>query len=302
MTFRLAHVTDPHFRGLTGLAPRDLLSKRLPGLVNAWLRRRRLHDMNLVRSLGEDLRHRGCDHLVVTGDLSNVGLAGEWHAALAWLQTTGAGPESVTVIPGNHDLYSRDIVASGAFERTFGSFQEAQLRPPGARYPFVRLRGRVALVGVNSCEPTPTLQSWGRVGEAQLRALGALLVSPEVHGCTRVVLIHHPPIVYRGGERRNLRDRGRFLEVISRAGAELVLHGHDHRDALSWLEGPGGTRIPVVGLGSASYAGRPEARARYNIYDLGPDGITSTTFAHDLALQRFREVKRQVLAGPPPAA
>ena len=288
--FRLAHVTDPHFRGWAGLKPQDLFSKRLPGLANVLLRRRRVHSMSLLDALGDDLARRGFDHLVVTGDLSNVGLEGEWRAALAWLNKLGAAAEAITLIPGNHDAYSASIVASGLFERMFAMFQE------GAGYPFVRIRGRLALIGLNSCEPPPPLQSWGNIGQKQLRALHTVLTSPELRSCARVVLIHHPPLVHRGGDRRNLCDRSEFLAVISQAGAELILHGHDHRDSFGKVSGPRNVLVPVIGAASASYAGRPEARARYNIYEISEAGITAITYGHDSFEGRFRELQRTTVA------
>ena len=70
----------------------------------------------------------------------------------------------------------------------------------------------------------------------------------------------------KDGEYRNLKDRAALAAVLARVGADLVLHGHDHADERATLEGPGGAKIPVVGAGSASYAGAPDRRSRYNIY------------------------------------
>jgi 3',5'-cyclic AMP phosphodiesterase CpdA len=296
--FRLAHITDPHFRGWAGLGLADVFSKRLVGLANLFVHRRRAHRMELLEELRQDLARRAFDHLVVTGDLSNVGLEGEWRAALRWLAGCGATPEAITVIPGNHDTYTPSVVASGLFERLFEPYQTAELRARTTRYPFVRLRGKVALVGVNSCVPTGDLHAWGRIGEEQLRELETLLASEALRGFVRVVLVHHPPVMLKPPETRNLRDRLQLVGALARAGAELVLHGHDHRDTLEHVEGPHGVKIPVIGGGSASYAGRPEARARYNIYEIDEAGvITWVTYAHDLTARAFKETRRQRL-GP----
>jgi hypothetical protein len=76
----------------------------------------------------------------------------------------------------------------------------------------------------------------------------------------------------------------------------LVLHGHDHRDERVSLRGPGGASIPVVGVGSASYTGKPAHRARYNVYEIDGRAITAVTFAHDENTGRFGEVRREALA------
>jgi 3',5'-cyclic AMP phosphodiesterase CpdA len=302
--FRLAHVTDPHFRGYAGMRLGALAGKRAIGFANLMLNRRRHHKTELLVALGEDLRAQAADHLALTGDLSNISLEGEWRAALRWIDQHAPAPEAITVIPGNHDAYVADVVRSGAFERLFGRFQTSDVAAgsspvegdPRAGYPFVRLRGPLALLGINSCVATGDLGAWGEVGADQLARLEALLTRAEVAARVRVVLIHHPPVMHKGGEQRNLRDRDALAAVLARVGADLVLHGHDHRDERALLDGPAGRRIPIVGAGSASYAGGPERRARYNIYEIA-DGaaIALVTRAHDEATDRFREVRRETL-------
>jgi 3',5'-cyclic AMP phosphodiesterase CpdA len=294
--FRLAHVTDPHFRGFAGARPADFLGKRAVGALNLLLRRRRKHRMELLEAMGADLRGRAVDHLAVTGDLANVSLEAEWEAAQRWLESYGAGPEAVSVIPGNHDAYVAEVVESGAFERRFARYQTSDL-PNSERYPFVRLRGEVALVGVTTSVATGDLGAWGEVGADQLARLEAALGAPELSGRVRVVLLHHPPVVHRPPEHRNLRDRAALVALLARAGADLVLHGHDHRDEQVRLPGPGGATIPVVGAGSASYAGRPERRSRYNVYEIEGRSIVMLTYAHDQDLDGYREVRRERLAG-----
>jgi 3',5'-cyclic AMP phosphodiesterase CpdA len=302
--YRLAHVTDPHFRGFDGVTLGAFAGKRAIGLLNLAVNRGRHHKAELLAALGGDLRAEAPDHLALTGDLSNLSLDGEWRAALRWLANHGGAPETTTVIPGNHDAYVADVVRAGAFEKLFGQFQTADVVSPAggsangdgrARYPFVRFRGPLALVGVNSCVATGDLGAWGEVGAEQLARLEALLGHAEVARRIRVVLIHHPPVMHKGGEVRNLRDRDALAAVLARAGADIVLHGHDHRDERADLPGPGGRPIPIIGAGSASYAGGPDRRARYNIYEVDDSGITVVTRAHDEATGRFREVRREPL-------
>lgn len=292
--FRLAHVTDPHFRGLEGLRFADFLGKRAVGFANLLVNRRRQHKMELLATMQRDLRQRGVDHLAITGDLSNVSLEAEWKTALAWIVGLELAAEAVTVIPGNHDAYVPEVVLRGTFETLFSAYQTSELPGEGA-YPFVRLRGDVALVGVNTCVPTGDLGAWGRIGDAQLAKLEAVLAAPALQGRTRVVLLHHPPVVHKAGEDRNLRDRDALAAVLRRAGAELVLHGHDHKDLAVYMDGPGETKIPAIGAGSASYTGAPDRRARYNVYEIDAGAITCVTYAHDEASDSFSEARRQRL-------
>jgi 3',5'-cyclic AMP phosphodiesterase CpdA len=291
--FRLAHVTDLHVRNFAGARLRDFLGKRAIGALNLALVRRRKHRMELLAALGEDLRARPHDHLVVSGDLGNVSLLSEWREAKSWIERTGDSVETTTVIPGNHDAYVRDVVVSGVFEQLFAAYQRADVRLEADTYPFARLRGEVALVCANTCVPTGDLGAWGRVGEAQLRRVEALLAAPEIRARFRVLVIHHPPVMHRPPENRNLRDRAKLAEVLARVGADLVVHGHDHRDEFAELPGPDGRRIPVVGTGSASYAGAADRCSRYNIYEIDGPRVDAITYAHDGATGSFREVRRR---------
>lgn len=292
--FRLAHVTDLHIRNFSGARVRDFFGKRAIGALNLAVVRRKKHRMELVNALGVDLHQRAYDHLVVTGDLGNVSLVSEWGEARAWIERTSP-VEKTTVIPGNHDTYVAEAVESRGFEKIFAAYQTADLRRDDQTYPFVRLLGEVALVCLNTCVPTGDFGAWGRIGTAQLQRLEALLTAPELRDRFRVLIMHHPPLVHRPPENRNLHDRAALLEILGRVGVDLILHGHDHRDEFAELAGPEGRRIPVVGTGSASYSGSPERCSRYNVYEIQDRAVTVITYAHDAASNGYREARRKKL-------
>jgi 3',5'-cyclic AMP phosphodiesterase CpdA len=301
--FRLAHVTDPHFRGARGgqgIRAGELWGKRAVGYVNLVVNRVRKHKMDLLEDMRVDLRAQAPDHLAVTGDLSNIAVTAEWRSALAWLDLSGVAPDAISVIPGNHDAYVPAVLATREFERLFAPYQTNDLDRPGdaesAHYPFVQIREPLALIGVSSAVATGDLGAWGEVGEAQLARLETILKAPELAALTRVVLVHHPPVLHKDGEHRNLRDRDAFAQVLARAGADLVLHGHDHEDQRAELAGPDGRAIPVIGAGSASYAGGPERRARYSVYEFEGRSITWVSRVHDEATSFFREARREILS------
>jgi 3',5'-cyclic AMP phosphodiesterase CpdA len=293
--FRIAHLSDPHFQSLRGARPRDFLGKRLIGGVNLLLRRRRKHRMPLLEAMAEDLRRRSFDHLALTGDLCNIALVSEWAMALGWIEALRLPSDRVTVIPGNHDAYVPEVHADGTFERMFAVYQTAELRVGSHVYPFVRIRGEVALVCVSTAVPTGDFGAWGRVGAEQLARLESLLVAPEVMSRRRIVLIHHPPQLNRATEYQNLRDRAALQALLARTGADLVLHGHDHRDFFKQLPWPDGRPIPVVGVGSASYQGSLDRRSRYNMVEIDGKSIIVVTYAHDPSSNRYVEFARRSL-------
>ena len=144
--------------------------------------------------------------------------------------------------------------------------------PAGASFPFVRMLGAVAIVGVNSAVTTLPLVASGRVGAEQLARLDKVLERLGRAGHFRLVLIHHPPLPGQAKRLRGLRDAAELERIAARHGAELVVHGHNHHNMLAWC-GTGPTATPVVGAPSASLA-RPhkaEPLARYNLYRIeGP--------------------------------
>ena len=65
---------------------------------------------------------------------------------------------------------------------------------------------------------------------------------------------------------KRLVDAAAFRDAIATAGAELVIHGHDHVRSLAYIDGPRG-RVPVIGVPSASAAfGKDHDPAGYNLY------------------------------------
>jgi 3',5'-cyclic AMP phosphodiesterase CpdA len=130
----------------------------------------------------------------------------------------------------------------------------------------VRRRGPLALIGLCSGVPTAPFMATGRLGAAQLGALAAALDALKAAQAFRVVMLHHPP-VSEAARHKRLVDAADFLRVIAAHGAELVIHGHDHLHMINWLDGPAGTRVPAVGVPSASAApGMSKDAAAYNLY------------------------------------
>ncbi len=265
--FVLAHLSDPHLGPIPDARLSEVFGKRFFGLMNWVGARRRNFGAETLAPLMADLAAQAPDHIAVTGDLVNLSLPTEFDTGAAFLASLGS-PDRVTVIPGNHDAYVRSALKYH-LERWAPFLAGDNSKPDTpldvASFPFVRRRGPIALVGVSTAVPTAVFLASGEVGHAQLERLKALLSELKAEGLFRVVMIHHPPVGRRHFH-RDLRDAAEFRAVLREVGAELVLHGHDHRASLGWIEGPDG-RIPVVGVPSAS-AGPEDRRGpgRYNLY------------------------------------
>jgi 3',5'-cyclic AMP phosphodiesterase CpdA len=252
--------------------------KRLLGWLNWQQRRRHVYSRDVLERLVEDLRAQNPDHIAVTGDLANLGLPAEHAIALDWLGTLGT-PDRVTAIPGNHDIYSGIGADPGTarwrqyMSANTAAADHAIAEAVGAQqFPFVRRFGRLAIIALNSAVPTRPFYAIGRLGPEQLRRLASILDRLGAEGMMRVVLIHHPPLPGLSKPRHDLEDAPALADVLARHGAELVLHGHEHREMLAWHPTPAG-RIPIIGVPSASLAMpyKNEPLARYNLYRLHMD-------------------------------
>jgi 3',5'-cyclic AMP phosphodiesterase CpdA len=267
--FLLAHISDVHLTPLAGLHPRYWNMKRGLGLINWQRSRRHIHRADVADRIVADMLSHRPDHIAVTGDIANIGLPSEYEVALAWLQSLGP-PDRVSVVPGNHDNYTRlsgpsclDLWSDFMVSDDFGSSLPGRGKD---RFPYVRRVGPIVLIGLNSAVPTPPFVAAGRLGLSQIDALKAVLQELKGSGRLRVVLIHHPPLPGQAPRRRALEDAAELERVLLSQGAEIVLHGHNHRDTLTWRHWSGGD-IPVIGVasGSASRVNKLEPAARYNL-------------------------------------
>ena len=275
--FVLAHLSDLHMASQP--CPADLLGKRGLGFINWQRKRKYIHRPEVLEALTRDLKASAADHIAVTGDLVNLSLADEYRRARAWLETLGAARD-VTVIPGNHDVYVRGV--EGAPAAYWGDYMRGDDGPDG--FPFVRRRANAALIALSTGVPTGPFMATGRLGRSQLARLAEALA--HARGLFRIVLIHHPPRSPLKRYLRRLTDAAELRGVLAAHGAELLLHGHDHRLALVCLEGPGGRKIPAIGAPSAS-ARAPhggEDRAGYNIFRI--DGEAPAWRCEMIARQR----------------
>ena len=272
--FRLAHLSDPHLGPLPTPSLTQLASKRVFGYVN-WRRNRKgaLTSAILDRLL-EDLQAQAPHHIAVTGDLVNLALPAEITNAGRWLESLGAA-EAVSVVPGNHDAYVpksrlKAETVWHAYMSGDGTIAAQSTNGPQPRFPYMRRRGPVALIGVNSARATMPLMATGYFRSRQGQQLAELLEAAKAQGLFRVVMIHHPPLRGSTPWHKRLVGASRFRSVIAEHGAELVLHGHTHLDTKNSIEGPSGP-VPVICVPSASQGPGKNAHkppARYNLFDI----------------------------------
>ncbi len=266
MALSLAHLSDVHLGPLPrGAAWDDFALKRLIGTLSWNFRRHQWHDPEISQALVADIKAAAPGHVAFTGDLMNISAHAEFIRALGWLRDFG-DPAWISFVPGNHDDY-----VPVPWEHGLGHlspYMTGDLAAPAAMFPYVRLRRNLAIIGLNSAAPQSLSKAAGTLGPRQLEILPGLLRDLKAKGYYRAVMIHHPPLPGLAPARKALSDAPALRDVLAREGAELVLHGHNHRHMLNLLDGPDG-KIPIVGVPSASMrGGGHDDPAAWNLYEI----------------------------------
>jgi 3',5'-cyclic AMP phosphodiesterase CpdA len=231
-----------------------LLELKIGGRGKQYLQAR-----EVLTQIVQEGEEKGASHLVLSGDLTAYALEQEFSGARAALGAIGSDKRRCTVIPGNHDRYTHEVVADRLFEKYFGPLLESDLpeyrREDG--FPFVRLLGdEAAVVGLGSARvpPLPGL-SYGVVGRRQRLALREIVQDRRMQGRAVFVVVHHAPLT-RSGHKDKLSHRLIDAEALFREipGPRFaLLHGHIHS---RYYHPPTDQRPHIFCAGSSTQKGR----------------------------------------------
>ena len=165
------------------------------------------------------------DHVLVTGDLTTTSLPGEFADARAALAPLLSDASRATILPGNHDRYTRGSVRQRTFEATFGVFA------PAGSYPWLRhLDPRTALLGL---DPTRShISARGLLSIDQLERAQDLVADPSTRPRRLIVACHYPAVAPDRHRRELARKRMVNAEAakawLSTIGPHLYCCGHVH--------------------------------------------------------------------------
>lgn len=230
------------------------------------------------------------DVVAVSGDVTQRARSGEFQRAGAFLRDAKKVSQTI-VVPGNHDVeWWRAPMGIGDIDEMYGDYRlyiNADIEPvldvEGAR-----------LVGLNTSHGiTRRTLTWnmrdlsvmGDVTRSQLERLrGTLNATPE--GAARVVVMHHNPVRGELSQRHGLKHTKKVLGAFAEMGVDVVLCGHDHQEAIHYVEHTRkGTVISTAGtVSSRSRGGRPSS---VNSIDITDDEIHIVTWIWEPAARRF---------------
>jgi 3',5'-cyclic AMP phosphodiesterase CpdA len=197
----------------------------------------------------------------------------------------------VICIPGNHDVqwwkaplgFGDDGAMLAHYRKYIDPDIEPVLHVPGAV-----LAGLNTSHGVTAQTLTWNLRDISIIGivrRAQVERLrGVFAETPP--GDARVIVMHHNPMKGELSQRHGLKNTRRALGAFADLAVDLVLCGHDHQDAIHYIEHTRkGTVISTAGtVSNRMRGGRPSS---VNSIRITPENIEVSTLVWSTADRGF---------------
>ncbi len=275
---KIGHISDIHWLDTQDAKFTDFLNKRISGGINLLAGRARIHSTITAQAAIEKIKDLGCTHLIVSGDLTNLALPAEFNSVRIALNRFFID-EKMTIVPGNHDFYTRESEKAKRFETYMYRTKPGNLDfGCDETWPFVQIVKDVAFIGVNSAQPRPWFVAAGRIGEHQLDMLQKALAHPEVASRTKIVVLHHHlfQILQSPGESlRKLEDASDFIDVCLDGKVNMIAHGHNHDYSIKCLK-----NIIIAEPGSCSVCKfkSPNRAGKFNVYTISERKIRIDTW------------------------
>jgi len=225
VSVRIAHITDTHI-----LEPdHHTRSGRHRFRVNflSFGRSKDAEDrrLRLLRAI-DDAIAAGASQIVMTGDMTEDGQPEQFEALAEVLEASGVDRDRITLVPGNHDLYTDlhawDIAMSGPLSPWATT----------SRLGSLVVRDGVAILPISTCFKQHYLFSGGRLGSHNARRIAWAARQSRELGCALVVGMHHPVFphpVSVGTWWDGLRDHHVMSALLREHREAFVFHGHIHK-------------------------------------------------------------------------
>ena len=226
------------------------------------------------------IQDRKFDVVAISGDLTQRARSGEFQRARAFIRDVER-VSRVMVVPGNHDVkWWRAPLGFGDAARISENYRKYINRD---LEPVVRVDG-ATLVGINTAQGvTRRTLTWnlrdisiiGDVRKSQIEQARQEFADGSAEAA-RVIVMHHNPVRGELSQRHGLKNTKRILGAFADLGVDLVLCGHDHQEAVHYVEHTKkGTVISTAGtVSNRSRGGRPSS---VNVITLTPATIEVST-------------------------
>lgn len=232
----------------------------------------------------------GPDAIAVSGDLTQRCTNGEFIRAREYLDTL----EKIApyaVIPGNHDIrwlgaVARNLGVVGLIGNKAHEFKYSRYTrhisedlSPSLEVPGAVIAGLNTAHGITRGSLTKRFRDLGVIGHVKREDVQRVehAFSNAAPDTARIVMIHHNPIKGSLSGRHGLANTDQALRSFAGIGAELVLCGHDHLEAVHTVEEttPG---LIISTAGTISNRLRPDRTSSFNLVDFSDTDFRITTY------------------------
>jgi 3',5'-cyclic AMP phosphodiesterase CpdA len=232
--------------------------------------------------------------VAVSGVLSRRARAGEFQRARAFLRQAEAVSHTICV-PGNHDVsWWRSPFGLGSEDRMYEKYRayisrdlEPVLRVAGAT--FVGLNTSQGVVRETLTWNLRDISIIGHLSRAQIDRAAAEFGRSRAADA-RIVVMHHNPVKGELSQRHGLKNTQRILGAFAEMGVNLILCGHDHQEAVHYIEHTKkGTIVSTSGtISNRSRGGRPSS----------VNSIRITANEIEISTLVWSDTQRDFVAGP----
>ncbi|MGI8618252.1 MAG: metallophosphoesterase family protein [Gemmatimonadaceae bacterium] len=244
------------------------------------------------------------DVVAVSGDVSQRARAGEFQRAAVFLRDAQRVSQTI-IVPGNHDVrWWRAPVGIGPYPKIFDAYKKWVFHDlePVLSIPGVTLVGLNTSHGVTYRTLTWNVRDISIIGYVTRAQLGTLREKFDRAPASdaRVVVMHHNPVKGELSQRHGLKNTKRILGAFADMGVDVVLCGHDHQEAVHYIEHTRkGTVISTAGtVSNRSRGGRPSS---VNLITVLPEAIEVTTMVWSQEQGRFMRGPHQSFKRAVPA-
>lgn len=238
------------------------------------------------------IQERKYDVVAISGDVSQRARSGEFQRAREFIRQAERVSRTI-VVPGNHDVaWWHAPLGLGKQERMYEKYRR-YIYPE--LEPVLRIAG-ATFVGLNTSHGVSVhtltwnmrdLSIIGHLSRAQIEWAGAQFESAR-SGDARVIVMHHNPVMGELSQRHGLVNTQKILGAFAELGVDLVLCGHDHQEAVHYIEHTKrGTIISTAGtISDRSRGGRPSS---VNSIRISEQEIEVSTLVWSSELSTFTE-------------
>ena len=205
------------------------------------------------------------DVVAISGDLSQRARSGEFQRARAFIKHAEEFSK-VVCIPGNHDVaWWKSPFSLGDETSMLANYRKfiSDDIEPVVHIPGVTFAGLNTSHGVITQSLTWRLRDISIIGVVRKEQVDGLrrTFAAAPAGDIRVVVMHHNPIKGELSQRHGLKHTARVLGAFADMSVDLVLCGHDHQDAIHFIEHTKkGTVISTAGtVSNRMRGGRPSS-------------------------------------------